>query len=125
MKVYQKIAMKLAAIENCRKSDNIEWEARHQEALDELVKEHMPSGSGFDSGTTLDDERSTSERLVFNTSFHHMSEHGYYTLWTDHAVIVTPSLVHGFDVRITGRDHNDIKECIGDAFADALGRDID
>ena len=50
-----------------------------------------------------------------------MTEHGYYDGWTEHDVIVTPSLRSpGFSLRITGRNRRDIKEYIADAFHDAL-----
>ena len=44
--LYRAIAEKLQAIENCRKANNAEWEARHSDAIEDLVKAHMPSGSG-------------------------------------------------------------------------------
>lgn len=44
---------------NCLKDDyNKEWAAKHKDRAEALVKEHMPSGSGFDSGTTLNWEAS-------------------------------------------------------------------
>lgn len=119
MKVYQAIASKLAAIANCKVSGNTEWEARHSDAVKELVRDYLPSGSGFDVGTKLGDE-STPSRLVFRVSYHHMDEGGSYDGWTDHAVIVTASRAHGFDTRITGRDRKRIKDYIGDEFRAAL-----
>ena len=75
-----------------------------------------PSGSGFDAGTTLNEEKSTQNRLVFDTAFHHMDDHGGYDGWTEHQVIVTPDLIVGFDVRVTGKNKRDIKDYIGDVF---------
>jgi len=79
------------------------------------VMDTAPSGSGIDDGTKLDDT-STANKLVFNTGFHHMNENGYYDGWTDHQVIVTPSLAYGFDMRITGRDRNDIKDYLYEVY---------
>ena len=118
--LYRAIAEKLQAIENCRKANNAKWEARHSDAIKELVETHMPSGSGFDNGTMLDMTASKPEKLVFQTSFHHMHESGMYDGWTDHSVTVTPSLASGFDMRIGGRDRNDIKNYIAECFAEAL-----
>lgn len=118
--LYQRIAHLLNAVSNCERSSNAEWKEKHSDRINELVKEHMPSGSGFDNGTELDWDRSTDEKLVFNTSFHHMDEHGYYDGWTEHTVIVTPSLSWGLSLRITGRDRNDIKEMIHEQFSYAL-----
>jgi hypothetical protein len=123
-RLYQEIAVLLQAMENCRKSDNAEWLAKHGDKLESLVKEHMPSGSGVDSGTQLDMQRSTPDRLVFTTAFHHMHESGMYDGWTEHAVTVTPSLASGFDLKISGRDRNDIKDYLAEIFAMALRTEI-
>jgi hypothetical protein len=80
----------------------------------------MPSGSGVDIGTKLDLGESTSDKLVFSASFHHMDEHGGYDGWTDHKIIVTPSLQFGFNLKITGRDRNQIKDYLSDIFHTAL-----
>jgi len=125
-KVYQAIASKIAAMRNCLDNGNGEWFTRHRDAIDNIMREHMPRGSGFDAGTEfdvcdhVDDNR---ERLVFTTSFHHMNETGFYDGWTDHKVIVTPSFA-GFDLRVTGRDRNGIKEHIADTFHHALERAV-
>lgn len=125
-RLYQTIASKLVAIENCRKSDTLnDWEAHHACAIATLVKEHMPSGSGFDCGTKFDFESSRPNRLIFATSFHHMDENGSYDGWSDHTVIVTPDLASGFDLRITGRDKRMIKSYIADTFHSALSIDVD
>lgn len=123
-KLYAHIARLIKAIENCKQSGNDEWYAKHDERLSLLIANHMPSGSGIDSGTELD-PKSTPERLVFNTSFHHMDEGGMYDGWTDHQVIVTASLMFGIDVRITGRNRNDIKEYLGGLFAAALEEEVE
>lgn len=125
MKFYQSLAVSFQAYLNCVNSKSKPWEDRHRATIESLVKEHMPSGSGFDSGTTFDFVASKSELLVFNTSFHHMDEHGYYCGWTSHSVIVTPSLCFGFDLRITGRDRNDIKDYIGEVFNAALHTELE
>jgi hypothetical protein len=80
-----------------------------------LLEQYLPSGSGFDNGTTLNVDKSTPQKLVFNTAFHHLSEHGYYTKWTDHTVTVRPAF-QGLDIRVSGRNHNDIKEYIEGCF---------
>ena len=48
-----------------------------------------------------------------------MSETGFYDGWTEHKVIVTPSFA-GIDLRITGRNRNDIKDHIHDCFSSIL-----
>lgn len=117
MKFYQAIASAMLARANCERSGNSEWHAKHTERIRALVREHAVSGSGFDSGTSFSFDASHPDRLVFVVEFHHMSEQGYYDGWTSHFVIVTPSLVHGFNLRVTGRDRNGIKDYIADCFS--------
>ena len=104
----------------CIARDNHEWLAKHTERIEALVKEHLPSGAGFDHGTSLDLDASTGEKLVFNTAFHHMNDGGFYDGWTEHHVICTPSLAHDFSLKISGRNRNDIKEHIHEVFSIAL-----
>lgn len=115
MKFYSAIASAMLARANCERSGNSEWFDRHTDRILDLVREHAPSGSGFDSGTSFSFDASRPDRLVFFTSFHHMSEHGYYDGWSEHTVIVTPDF-SGVNIRVTGRDRNDIKDYIGEVF---------
>jgi hypothetical protein len=117
--IASRIAHHVSAIVNCQNSGNIQWEATHKEELAKLVKESLPSGSGFDNGTQIDRDASKADKLVFLTSFHHMNADGFYTGWTEHRVIVTPSF-SGFYVKVTGPHQNEIKTYIADMFYDAL-----
>jgi hypothetical protein len=110
---------------NCIQSGNAEWRDRHEARAELLVRKHMPSGGGFDSGVQIDLDQSTQNKLVFRTSFHHMNEVGYYDGWTDHEVIVTPDLAHGYTMRITGRNRNDIKDYMHECFDMALSTEVD
>ncbi len=78
------------------------------------IMEEAPSGSGFDSGTELDD-KSTPKKLIFNTGYHHMDEDGFYIGWTHHKVTITPGF-NGMDIKVTGEDYNAIKDYIADVF---------
>lgn len=97
-----------------------EWSQRHGENISSLVADFLPSGSGFDGGTQFDFDRSAPECLRFNTAFHHMSESGMYSRWTEHAITVRPSLCFGFLVTVGGRDYRDIKSYIAETFESAL-----
>ncbi len=121
--LYHVIAELIQARANCLEAGNLEWYARHGERLEYVIREHMPSGSGIDSGTSLDDD-SNPDKLIFNTAFHHMNETGYYTGWTHHAVIITPDF-SGFNLRITGRDRNGIKEYLSGVYTEALRQRFD
>jgi hypothetical protein len=125
--LYKHLASRVGAIANCIAAvpSNEVWRPKHEAAVDWLVKEHLPSGSGFDAGTKIDISRSSRERLVFSTSFHHMDEHGGYAGWTGHEVIVTASLQFGISLRITGRNRNGIKDVIHEAFSLALEGEVE
>lgn len=125
--LYQKLACLILAHHNCIASGNTEWRDRHEDSISAIIKQFMPSGSGIDSGTSLDLDaclRHPGERLVFTAPFHHMNENGMYDGWTSHTVIVTPSLWSEFDIRITGKDRNDIKKYLHEVFHHALTLEI-
>lgn len=96
------------------------WASAHENRIKDLCREFMPSGAGFDKGTALDLADSKPDRLVFRTAFHHMDDNGYYDGWTEHAVLVTPSLIFGFTLYVKGPDKRQIKDLIHDAMHQAL-----
>jgi hypothetical protein len=122
--LYRQLALLVQARLNAGKSGNHEWFDQHTDAILQLVREHAPSGSGFDSGTKIDLQRSTGEKLVFDTAFHHMNENGFYTGWTKHTVTVRASLTNDIDLTISGRNLNEIKDCFYDVFFSALTRPV-
>jgi len=109
MQTYQALARKLDAYRRCIKTGNEEWEEKHLDAINEIMKS-APSGSGIDSAFTFPLEFSNPSKLVFDFGFHHMDENGMYDGWTYHKAIVKPSLMFNYDLTITGRDRNQIKE---------------
>jgi len=111
--LIQSIAWRIAARQNCARMNNPEWFARHTEQLDKLAGELPPV-------TRIDLDASTTNRIVLLTEYHHMNDGGYYDGWTTHRVIVQPDLLSGFNVTITGRDRNDIKDYLADVFRTAL-----
>ena len=95
-----------------------------EDEIDRLVKTHLPSGSGFDSGTQMAETETPHNLLTFQTDFHHLNEHGYYTHWSHHMIRVTPSFT-GIVVKVGGRnDKNDIKGYIEEQFYYALEDDV-
>lgn len=124
-KIYVHIANMLCAIENCQQSNNREWEIRWNDALTAIEENALPSGSGFDSGTTIDRDKSNATRIVLHTSYHHMNDGGMYDGWTDHTITIRPDFASGFDMRISGRNRNDIKEYMYDVFRAALEETAD
>ena len=117
MKVYQEIVSLSNAIENCIKTGNVEWQEKHTDNLEWIVKQFLPSGSGIDCGTKL--VSADDKKIVLSLSYHHMNDNGYYDGWTEHKAIITPSF-HGIDIRITGRDRNGIKDYLSDVVWESL-----
>jgi hypothetical protein len=81
----------------------------------EKILELLPSGSGIDSGIQFDEDKSNPNKLIFKFSFHHMSSDGYYDGWTEHKLIIKPEF-GSFDLNITGKDRNMIKDYLYDMF---------
>jgi hypothetical protein len=108
-------------------SKNCEW---HKTVNDSFIAECenrieklqnlLPSGSGIDSGCKIDIENSGRNKVVITFDYHHMNEDGYYVGWTNHKLIVVPSFVFDFEMRITGKDKNDTKEYLYDLFDTVL-----
>jgi hypothetical protein len=103
----------------------LDMAGQHRARVDQLVSRYLPSGSGWDNGTKLDYNMSNANRLVFHGSFHHMNDNGFYDGWTDHQVIVTASLTSGIDVRVTGRNRNDIKDYLAEMFQHMLTQEME
>lgn len=122
--VAHAIANLLFAISHAPERNTEVWTARNRARLDSIIKEHMPSGSGFDNGTTLA-ENSTPDKLVFHTDFHHMNEGGFYTHWSQYDVTAKASFLYGIALLIGGRDSNQVKDHIYEVFKTALEQEIE
>lgn len=113
--LYQHIASAIVARRNCTERNNTEWHGRWTELLDHIAKNLLPSGSGIDCGSTIDIDASDSSRFFIDLSFHHMNENGYYDGWTEHRITVKPSF-DGIDLRISGKDRNEIKDYLHEVY---------
>lgn len=123
IKRYTALAKAIGSMKRCEAAGNTEWADKHANAILALM-DSAPSGSGIDSGTKLLDE-STSNRLVFGVDFHHMDEGGCYDGWTEHKVVVTPAFEIGFDLIVTGRDRNGIKEYLGEVYSAWIDEEVE
>lgn len=126
-RIYQEISSRLQARLNCEKSNNMEWLEKHQTAIDDICKNHLPHGSGFNQGTTLFYLESKPEKLVFIAPFHHMNENGFYDGWSNLKIVITPSLQYNFNIKITGimRKYKDDIDYFVECFDYALNKEID
>lgn len=121
--LYAVLTKAIEARRNCLEKGNDVWLEKWSDFIKELMDDHLPSGSGFDAGTSLDLDACNDTKLVFITSFHHM-DNGSYSGWTEHQVVVTPSLSSGFSIRVTGPNRNDIKDYIGQVFHEILSKKV-
>ena len=95
------------------------------EKAEDIVKNHFPNGSGFDSGTSLVWDKCKYNKIVLRADFHHMDDNGYYCGWSEHEVIIVPSFSFGYDLRVTGKDKRGIKDYIEDTFHYVLQKEVD
>lgn len=109
----------LSAYQSCKKSGNTFYEVIYEDRLNAII-DLLPHGSGIDSGMKFLWDESNGQKLVFSCDFHHMDENGYYDGWSEHKVIITPSFPFGFDIRVTGRDRNGIKEYLASLIHDSF-----
>jgi hypothetical protein len=116
------IAVYLDAAKRCRENGRHEEEAQHLDMLRRL-SDALPSGAGIDSGTSIDHVDSKTDRICLVTSFHHMNANGFYDGWTNHTITVRPSFLFGVDLKISGRNRNDVKEYLAELFDQALQAD--
>jgi hypothetical protein len=122
MKVYQKLARELDRMERGQNQSEKIWVSLAATEM-ESVMQSAPSGSGIDNGTVLLKD-STSEKLIFQVSFHHMNEVGYYDGWTEHTATVKPSLAYGFTLRLSGSNRNGIKEYLEEIYQEWLDSEV-
>lgn len=120
--LYSEIASAVAARLNSQTSGNTEWFEKWTERI-RLLAKLLPHGSGFDHVSIINLDKSHGCKIVIETSFHHMNNNGYYDGWTEHTITVTPTF-HGIDLRITGRNRNDIKDHIYETFSCILGHEV-
>ena len=120
---YRAFSQTFQAYQECLKRGNAEWELKHKDTLKGMI-DSLPSGSGIDSSTQFDWDKSTPDKLVFYADYHHMNEGGYYDGWTCHTVTVRPSLAFGIALSISGKNRNDIKGYLHDVYHTVLTEQI-
>ena len=112
------VAQHLASLSKALTQCSPEWDTKHRATIAQIVADHLPSGSGWDCGTTFDAD-GRDDRLVLTGSYHHMDDAGGYDGWTEHTITVRPEF-SGISVSVSGRNRNDIKGYLGDLFYQCL-----
>ena len=114
-----KLASLIQAYNNAVLSLNTEWKYKHLESIEEICKA-LPHGSGIDGKCELQIENCKRDKLVFFVEFHHIDENGYYCGWTEHNITLTPSFAFGYDMKISGKDKNGIKDYLRQIFSEVF-----
>jgi hypothetical protein len=112
------LASLVQARANCIERGNSLWEARHEACIRRIESNLLPRGSGFDGGTRVDMEKSSAERIVLATAYHHSGEQGY-THWTEHTITVYPAF-EGVRLVISGKNPGDFKDYAHEVFDSAM-----
>jgi hypothetical protein len=120
--LIQAIAATLSASRSCVEHKMFGANMGHLQTLRELAQK-LPHGLGFDCGTTINQDLSTDDSIVFDTEFHHMNDTGYYDGWTTHQVTVEPRF-SGINIAIKGQDKNGILDYIAEVFQDYLMQEV-
>jgi len=84
----------------------------------------LPRGSGFDNGCKVDIDASDDQELVVKFSYHHMNNNGFYTYWTEHKLTIFASLANDYDMYISGRNVDGIKDYFYDQFRYCLDAEV-
>lgn len=121
MTVIQTLASLLSRMNHFHNSREYGMVANMDAQAIDIIKNRLPHGSGFDNGVFLNYTKSMhpNECIVFNTSFHHMNENGFYDGWTEHTITVK-ACFYGLDITVSGQNKNDIKGYIEEQFYYAL-----
>lgn len=104
--LYQLLATKIAAYRMAVDSDNTVNQSRYEDEINDIVKEHLPSGSGIDSGCEVILEQSSADVIHIEVPYHHMDESGMYWGWVHYLVIARASLMYGIDVEVELMDQD-------------------
>lgn len=100
--------------------------------IDRLVRQHLPSGSGFDKGVEWFQQKDQHlhTRLSFKADFHPMDDAGNYWPWVTFNV-TAEARFDGIDVRVksanVSRQHRaaGLPDYVAEVFHDALVAEVD
>ena len=125
MKVYQKMARL------------VDWNPTgsyiisKNEQMEDLVKNYLPSGSGFDGDISID-EKSTDEKIIIHVEYHHMDINGFYDGWSTFKVIITASMAYNYCMQVKGESvvrkyfyHVGFDDFVISVFRDCLDKEME
>jgi hypothetical protein len=122
-KLYRVIASSVDARIRREQTGNTSWYNQHKEVVDTLIDNYFPSGSGFDSGCSIDWDKSKPNHLIFYAPYHRMDETGMYCGWIDVTIHVYANLARGYELRITGGSSWD-KDYFYQVFSEVMDTEV-
>lgn len=125
--VIQALSALVGARRRCYESGNLDAAYGHEVDIRDIETNHLPHGSGFDWGTSVDLEQSTEESVVLHMPYERIDENGYYCERCDYSVIVKPAFV-GITIEVFGAPGEDTcnadTDYIGQVLQDVLESSI-
>jgi len=110
MKLYQKIARVLSQKDIILQGEQLT-----------LLQELLPNGNGMRRQINcMILLESTKKRIVIGTAYWHPNDNYETSRWTEHKVVITPSFEGEINIRITGKNENNVKDYLYDIFREAL-----
>ena len=110
MKLYQKIARVASQKNTPLKEKQLSW-----------LQELLPFGNGIEAVCVIP-LKSTKKRIVIDTYYWHPD---YSDEWTIYKVVITPSFEGEINIRITGKNEDNVKEYLHDIFRQALMKEYE
>lgn len=108
MKLYQKIARVVSQKNTPKKAKELA-----------LLEKLLPIGNGVETGCVIL-LKSTEKRIEVDTAYWHPNYSYETSRWTEHQVVITPSFEGEINIRITGKNENNVKDYLYDIFHEAL-----
>ncbi len=107
-KVYKELSSSIATRLRCITRRNFDpansetYVINHTKKIEKIIREYLPHGCGINDGYDFDYDHSTGEKLVINSSYHCIDNNGFYVMKIPFTIIVTPSLLFDFKLKISG-----------------------
>ena len=124
MKVYQQLARLVDW------NPTGEYLDSKNKRVEDLVKNYLPSGSGFDGDISID-EKSTDEKIIIRVEYHHMDINGFYDGWSTFKVIITASMAYNYCMQVKGESvvrkyfyHVGFDDFVISVFRDCLDKEM-
>lgn len=113
MKLYQKIA-RVAS----------QKDARMERIRFDMLEKLLPIGNGIEKECEIS-LKSTKKRIVIDTAYRHPNDSYETSRLTNHQIIITPSFEEEINIRVTGKNVDNIKEYLHEVFREALMKEYE